>query len=132
MITFIILFCFAIWNMIMYIYYIGKEFDIERNYIISLACLEILISLSLTLLFIYKLKQLTVRRNVLINDTSTSNLDRSSLKMMNVITRYAILSITAMIFGLFFYAVELYQIFFMEIPTNITFSIMYVSVLFSS
>jgi len=130
---FIVLFLFATSNMILYIYYIGKEFDIERNYIISLACLEVLISLTLTLLFIYKLKQLTIQRNTLcVNDIAFSDtdnpslrLDRASHKMINIITRYAILSTMTIIFGLFFYSVELYQIFVMKIPTNTSFSIMY-------
>ena len=125
------LFLFALYNMVFYIFYIGKDFEIERNYIIALMCLEVAISASLTFLFIFKLRQLTINRTSMslnertFDDSESIQLDDHSLKMIHVLTRYAILSIMAIVVGLFFYSVELYQIFLMEIPTNTSFAVMY-------
>ena len=131
---FSILFCVALCNMVVYVLYIGKAFSVERNYIISLMCLELAISLSLTFLFVYKLRQLTVSRTsmslrewapAMNNANASIQLDAQSIKMLSVLTRYAILSITAICFGLTFYAVELYQILCMRVPTEASFSVMY-------
>eukprot|EP01084_Bolivina_argentea_P123427 218731_1 len=129
-----ILYLYSIACMIMFLYSINISFDAELIWFVSLMISELCICVSLTILFIYKLNQLALQRssyyvqeqhmNDMMDDQNT-DLDLNTHRIIYVITRYSILSIIAISFGMLWYFISLYQLFFMDHANNLSFTISY-------